>query len=140
MNSDITDHDDALVDELTRRLKLLTQIAAPSLLCWIEETGVSVPEARLLVALMDHPDARMTAGELAEATGLPVDEAARAAGALRGRGLTRDARRRVVLTDRGREAVAALERVREEGLRAYLAAMPRAQREQLARSLRELSA
>jgi DNA-binding MarR family transcriptional regulator len=126
--------DAALLEELTRRLMLLTRTAGPPLLRWIEENDVSVREARILVALMDSPDASMTAGELAESSGLSVAEAVRAGNDLRARRLIRSGRR-FRLTARGRKTVDELDNVRADGLRAYLAALPPSHREQLARSL-----
>lgn len=123
-----------LLDELTRRLVLLTRTAGPPLLRWIEENEVSVREARVLVALLDSPRAGKTAGELAESTGLSVEEAVRAGNDLRARGLARSGRR-IQLTADGQETVEELEKVRAEGLRAYLAALPPTHRDQLARSL-----
>jgi DNA-binding MarR family transcriptional regulator len=113
---------------------LLTRTAGPPLLRWIEENDVSVREARILVALIDNPDASMTAGALAESTGLSVAEAVRAGNDLRARRLIR-AGRRFQLTAKGRRIVDELENVRADGLKAYLAALPPAHREQLARSL-----
>jgi DNA-binding MarR family transcriptional regulator len=124
----------ALLDELTRRLVLLTRTAGPPLLRWIEESDVSVRETRILVALLDSPGARMTAGELAESTGLSVAEAVRAGNDLRARGLIRSGRT-IQLTARGRKTVDELENIRADGLRAYLTALPPTHREQLARSL-----
>jgi DNA-binding MarR family transcriptional regulator len=125
----------ALLDELTRRLVLLTRTAGPPLLRWIEGNDVSVREARILVALMDSPGASLTPGQLAESTGLSVAEAVRAGNDLRARGLIRSGRR-IQLTTRGRKTIDELEDVRAEGLRAYLAALAPAQREQLAHSLK----
>ena len=122
-----------LLDELTHRLALLTRTAAPPLLRWIEENDVSVREARILVALMDSPGAGVTAGELAESTGLSVAEAVRAGNDLRARRLIRSGRR-IQLTSRGRKTIEELEDVRAQGLRAYLAALAPAQREELAHS------
>jgi DNA-binding MarR family transcriptional regulator len=124
----------ALLDELTRRLVLLTRTAGPPLLRWIEESDVSVRETRILVALLDSPEARMTAGELAESTGLSAAEAVRAGNDLRARGLIRSGRT-IQLTARGRKTVDELENIRADGLRAYLTALPPTHREQLARSL-----
>jgi DNA-binding MarR family transcriptional regulator len=129
----------ALLEELTRRLVLLTRTAGPPLLRWIEENDVSVREARILVALMDSPDASMTAGELAESTGLSVAEAVRAGNDLRARRLIRSGRR-FRLTARGRKTVDELDDVRADGLRAYLAALPPAHRKQLATSLGAVAA
>jgi DNA-binding MarR family transcriptional regulator len=123
-----------LLDELTRRLVLLTRTAGPPLLRWVEENDVSVREARILVALMDSPNASMTAGELAESTGLSVEEGVRAGNDLRARGLICSGRR-IQLTTRGKKTIGELENVRAEGLRAYLAALAPAHRKELAHSL-----
>jgi DNA-binding MarR family transcriptional regulator len=122
-----------LLDELTRRLVLLTRTAGPPLLRWIEGNNVSVREARILVALMDSPGAGVTAGELAGSTGLSVAEAVRAGNDLRARRLIRSGRR-IQLTPRGRKTIEELGNVRAQGLRAYLAALAPAQREELAHS------
>jgi DNA-binding MarR family transcriptional regulator len=97
---------------------------------WIDESGLDLNEARVLVELSAAEQA-MTAAEIAEPAGLDLDSAYRAVHALHGCGLTTEHARRHELTDRGRALVESFADAREEGVRAFIKGLEEGERRRL---------
>ena len=101
----------------------------------IEETGLDLHEARVLLALSGAKEA-MKAGEIAKLSGLDLDSAYQAVHSLHGRGLTCEDARRHKLTARGRGLMKTFGQAREGGVRSYVKSLPEEEQRRLERALR----
>ena len=105
-----------------------------SVVRWIEESNLDLHQARVLLAL-STADGPMTAGEIAELSGLDVDSSYQAVHTLHGRGLTCEDARRHSLTERGGELMRDFAHARDEGVRAYVESLDTNEQRDLERVL-----
>ena len=85
--------------------------------------------------ILDPEDAPLSAGEVAEAIGISVDDATRALHELRALGYAREAKRRYEPTDKGMRAHESLAGARRDALTAFASSLSEAQRRELAAAL-----
>jgi DNA-binding MarR family transcriptional regulator len=110
----------ALVDALEARFAPVHAAVSGRMARWIEESELSLHEARVLFAFDEH-QRPMTATEIAEAGDIDVDAAYRALHALHGRGIVSENHRHYDLTDAGRALTASCAQARRDGIAAYVA-------------------
>src|SRR5262245_31929070 len=127
---------DALVEALAARLRVLDLIGWRRIATWAEESELSFEDLRLLLAFALKADEGPVAiSELADLAGFSLDVAYPATHRLRGRGYLREEHRRFVLTEQGQELVARLDAAHREGIEAYVDQLDRDEREHIRRAL-----
>ena len=125
----------ALVDALEARFAPVHAVVNGRIARWIQESGLTLHEARVLFALAGS-ERPMTPAEIAEAGDIDVDAAYRAIHELHGRGVTTETDRHHELTDAGRELMASCVQARREGIEAYVARLNDEQLRELESALR----
>jgi len=126
---------DALVDALEARLAPVHAAVSGRIARWIEDSGLTLHEARVLFAFGEH-ERPMTPAQIAEVGDIDVDAAYRAVHALHGRGITSESERHHELTDAGRDLLAACAEARREGIKRYVARLSTDEVRDLERALR----
>jgi DNA-binding MarR family transcriptional regulator len=113
-----------LVERLDARLREVGVVVAVRVMrSWSDASKLTVEEAALVLTLASRAEPP-SAHELAELTGISVDEAYPVLHHLEGRGDVVEEHRRYSLTTAGRESVAALEAAGREGVAAFLGQLP----------------
>lgn len=124
------DHDDALVKVLYRTGLTVNRVV----LRWLLNAEIPLLSAGVLLTL-EPPDTPMSAGEVADAIGISVEDATRALHELRSLGYATEEKRRYLPTEKGRETHAALARARRQALAESVSRLSDVQRRDLARAL-----
>jgi DNA-binding MarR family transcriptional regulator len=108
-----------LVDAIDQRFAQVDTMVGAGIVAWIEEAGLNLHQARVLLALGDahHP---MMPSKVAKRAGLDLDTTYQTLHSLHGRGLTDENHRRHSLSERGRELMSSFAHVRRDGVRSYL--------------------
>jgi hypothetical protein len=99
-----TERYERLVDAIDGRFAQVDSIVGTRVAAWIEDAGLDLHEALVLLALTDAGRA-MKPSKVARRAGLDLDTTYRTLHALHGRGLTDEKRRRHSLSERGRDLV-----------------------------------
>ena len=123
---------DQLVDALATRLRRMDLISWQRIVAWAQESGLSLEDLRLLLALavkVDEGPAPIS--ELAELAGLPLDVAYPATHRLRGRGYVSEEGRRYALSQEGQELVGTLDAAHRQGIHTYIDQLDPAERRRL---------
>jgi hypothetical protein len=113
-----------LVDAIDGRFAQVDTIVGSRVVAWIEDAGLDLHEARVLLAMADAGRA-MRPSRIARRAGLDLDTTYRALHALHGRGLTEETSRRHCLSERGRDLMSSFADARRNGVRAYLGKLGR---------------
>jgi DNA-binding MarR family transcriptional regulator len=112
---------DPLVEVLVTRLRRLDLVGWQRIATWAEQSELSFPDLRLLLALaLKLDDGPVAISELAELSGFSLDVAYPTVHSLRGRGYVREDRRQYSLSQEGQELVATLDAAHREGIQAYV--------------------
>lgn len=127
---------DGLIDEVTRLLRGIELVGSSRVVAWAEESGLSLEDVSVLLALAAHDGAAAGAVEIAELSGLSLDAAYRGLHRLCAGGFSREEHRRYALMETGERSVAAVDDARRAGVRAYLLDLPDDERLLLESSLR----
>jgi DNA-binding MarR family transcriptional regulator len=123
--------DGGLEERFDARLREVGLVVAVRVMrSWSDASELTVEEAALLLALASRGQA-LGASELAELTGISVDEAYPVLHHMEGRGDVAEEHRRYSLTTAGQESVAALEAAGREGVAAFLGRLPDEERRRL---------
>jgi DNA-binding MarR family transcriptional regulator len=119
-----TERYERLVDAIDGRFAQVDNMVGARVVAWIEDAGLNLHEARVLLALTEagHP---MTPSGVAKLAGLDLDTTYQTLHSLHGRGLTDEDCRRHELGERGREMMSSFARARRDGVRAYLGRLGR---------------
>jgi DNA-binding MarR family transcriptional regulator len=112
-----------LAGELTRLLGNIELAAWAPVVAWAEESGLSLEDVRILLALDSQPLASAPALVIADVSGLSLDTVYRRLPALVAAGYITHDGNMYDLTDDGDLALEAIEAARRAGLRAYLREM-----------------
>jgi predicted transcriptional regulator len=121
---------DALVEHLDSAGRAQNKV----LVRWLLDAEVPLFAACVLFTL-DPEDAPMAVGEVAEAIGISVEDAARAVHELRSLGYAREEQRRYEPTEEGLRLHASLQRARREALAAFLSGLDEEARHDLAAAM-----
>ena len=123
---------DPLVEALATRSRLMDLLAWQRITAWAEQSELAFEDLRLLLALATKDDGEpVSATELGDAAGLPVDVAYRTTHGLRDRGYLIEQRRHYLLSERGRELVADWDAAHREGIQAYVDTLDHDERDRL---------
>ena len=123
-----------LVQAVDAQFEKLDSVVGCRIVGWIEESGLDLREARVLLALAEGGPPR-PASEIAERSGLPLDSVYKAVHSLHGRGLTEEDSRDHSLSVRGRALMSSFTEARREAVEAYVAQLGPDERERLERVL-----
>jgi DNA-binding MarR family transcriptional regulator len=123
-----------LVHAVDAHFETLDSVVGGRIVAWIEDSGLDLREARVLLALAEGGPPR-PASEIAERSGLPLDSVYKAVHSLHGRGLTQEDSRDHSLSARGRALMSSLTEARREAVEAYVAQLGPDERERLERVL-----
>jgi len=123
-----------LVQAVDAQFEKLDSVVGCRIVGWIEESGLDLREARVLLALAEGGPPR-PASEIAERSGLPLDSVYKAVHSLHGRGLTEEDSRDHSLSVRGRSLMSSFTEARREAVEAYVAQLGPDERERLERVL-----
>jgi len=121
---------DPLVEALYRARLTVNRVVVR----WLLNAKIPLLSACVFVTL-EPEEAPMSAGEVAAAIGISVEDATRALQELRSLGYAREEKRRYFPTDLGRETHASLARARREAMAASVAGLSEEERRNLARAL-----
>ena len=127
--------DDAVVEAILESLDTAGRPIARGVVRWLHEAELSFSSGSVLVTL-DSQDTPMTQGEVAEATGISIDDAVRGLNELRQRGYATETGRRYQRTAEGERALESLARARRDALATFVARLSEPQRRDLAAALR----
>jgi predicted transcriptional regulator len=86
--------------------------------------------------MLEPEDTPITAGEVAQAIGISIDDATRALHELRSLGYAREEKRRYEATDKGTQVHGSLASARRDSLAAFVSALSEEERRRLADALR----
>jgi DNA-binding MarR family transcriptional regulator len=125
---------EALVQALDARLRVVDRVVGNRIVRWIDDSDLSLHEARVLLTLAEH-DRPMAPAEIGERCGLDIDAVYHAVHSLRRRGITNEDQRRHQLTDSGRELMERFSDARREGVEAFVAQLPDDERRRLETAL-----
>jgi DNA-binding MarR family transcriptional regulator len=106
---------------------------------WLVEADLPLRSSLILVTL-DPDDAPMSAGEVAEASGMSVDDATRALHELRSLGYASERHRRYEPTEKGMRLHASLTAARRRALKAFFSELRVEERHDLMEALRPQAA
>jgi hypothetical protein len=106
---------------------------------WLVEADLPLRSSCILVTL-DPDDAPMSAGEVAEAIGISIDDATRALHELRSLGYAREQRRRYEPTEKGRQLHASLTAARRKALKTFFSELSDEDRRVLVQALKPQAA
>lgn len=110
-------------------------MSSARVVAWAEESGLSLEDVPVLLALAAHDGATAGAVDVAELSELSLDAAYRGLHRLCAAGFSREEHRRYALMETGERAVAAVDDSRRAGIRAYLLELPDDERLLLGSSL-----
>jgi hypothetical protein len=119
-----------LVDSLSARLDRFERHAAGRLLGWIQDTGLSMGELQVFLAMSDGEP--MNGGQVAEAAGLPVELAYPAIHKLAAQGWLEEENRRHWLSKAGEAKLDELAAVRHAAVGDFVASLSPEERHELA--------
>src|SRR4051794_12528835 len=126
---------DLLVEALAKRLRLMDMVGWQRIAMLAEQSELSFEDLRLLLAFaMKVDDGSAAVSELADLAGFSLDVAYPAIHSLRSRGYVREERRQYVLSEHGKELVAALDAAHRDGIQAYVDRLNREELQQLRRA------
>ena len=114
-----TERYERLVDAIDQRFAEVDTMVGARVVTWIEEAGLDLHQARVLLALADaeHP---MTPAKVAKRAGLDLDTTYQTLHSLHGRRFTDETRRKHYLSKRGRELMSSFAHARRDGVHTYL--------------------
>jgi DNA-binding MarR family transcriptional regulator len=119
-----------LVQAVDAQFEKVDSVVGGRIVAWIEDSGLDLREARVLLALAEGGAPR-PASEIAERSGLPLDSVHKAVHSLHGRGLTEEDSREHSLSARGRALMTSFTKARREAVEAYVAQLGPDERERL---------
>ena len=127
--------DDAVVEAILESLDTAGRPIARGVVRWLHEAELSFSSGSVLVTL-DSQDTPMTQGEVAEATGISIDDAVRGLHELCEGGYATEHGRHYERTGDGERALESLARARRYSLATFVARLSKPQRRDLAAALR----
>jgi biotin operon repressor len=127
--------DDALVEAILESLDTAGRPIARGVVRWLHEAELPFSSGSVLVTL-DSQDTPMSQAEVAKATGISIEAAARGLHELRERGYASEKGRHYQPTAAGKLALESLARARRDALAAFVARLSESQRRDLAAALR----
>ena len=125
--------DDELIEVLSVRLDNFERHAAGHLVGWLQQCGLSTTELQVLLALADGEPRE--GGELAQASGVPVDLTYPALHKLAANGWLHEENRRHSLSTAGQDKVDELSDVRRAAVADFVSSLSPQERRELATGL-----